>query len=420
VMDPNNYSFRVTFEKLLAFVQPEIEYGGKIHKVVTQRICNRPYDVLHAECPYSAIINRGTHWNPHHNSYLLTVGRETYLLNDMVSFQTMNKNTTYGQMYQLGLHIPVTVALPQPEYEDITGDPRAIPELIFAENEWFDLQEIGDHVGYPAYLKPQSGGGWIGVTKVQNGKELADAYDRSGNKPMNLQKAMAYKEFVRSVGIGPQVMVMHYNPNANFSHDRYLRGPDKAIEFDFLSSQHAEEVKKICKVINAFYGWDHNSCEALLTKEGDFYLIDFANAYPDSSLISLHFHFPTMIKDMAKWMIFCAVTGRKKFYDFTRNWDRYFAIQSQSALSYHEKLDRYNMLADEHFETQKFEQFCQEKLHNFDTQAFQFFASKQFSEVIENEVRYYFKISEEIPQKLAHYQGLHEFWLRCERDNLHL
>lgn len=420
VMDPNNYSFRVAFEKIIAFARLEIEYAGKLHQVVAQRICNRPYDILHAECPYAAIINRGAHWNPHHNSYLATVGPETYLLNDMVSFQTMNKNTTYGQMYKLGLHIPPTVALPQQEYDDITGDPRAIPELIFAENEWFDVQDIGDYVGYPAYIKPQSGGGWVGVSKVNNGKELTAAYERSGNKPMNLQKAMEYKEFVRSVGVGPQVMAMHYNPNASYSHDRYLRAPDKAIEFDFLSPQQADEVKKLCKVINAFYGWDHNSCEALLTPQGDFYLIDFANAYPDSSIISLHFHFPTLVKHMVKWMVFCAVTGRKKSYNFTRDWDSYFAIMRQPGLSYQQKLDRYSELADAHFETKKFEQFCQEKLADFDVKAFHFFSSKEFNAIIENEVKYYFKIGEEVPQKMAHYKGLHEFWLRCERDRLHI
>jgi hypothetical protein len=419
VMDPNGYSFRVSFEKLIAFLQPEIEHEGKIHRVITQRISTRPYDVLNAECPYSAIINRGAHWNPHHNSYFMTIGHETYLLNDMSAFQAINKNTTYGHMYKLGFHIPPTVALPQQDYDDIKSDPRAIPDLIFSEHEPFDLKEIGEEIGYPAYLKPQSGGGWVGVTRVHNYEELLAAYNRSGIKPMNLQKAIEYKEFVRTVGVGPQMLPMHYNPNAPYSHDRYLRSKDQAVAFEFLTPAEEEEAKKICKVINAFYGWDHNSCEALLTKDGIFYLIDFANAYPDSSLVSLHFYFPTVVKAMAKWMIFCAVKEKKKSFHFAHDWDKYFSVMREQGISYKEKLDRYSALADEHFETQKFEEFCQEALPNFDKQALEFFSQKEFEYIIEQEIRYYFKATSETPDKIKHYKGIHEFWTNCEKKRLY-
>ncbi|NUM33934.1 MAG: hypothetical protein HUU50_05290 [Candidatus Brocadiae bacterium] len=418
VMDPNGFSFRTSFEKLIAFLKPEIEYRGQLHEVVTQRITTRPYDVLNAICPYSAIINRGAHWNPHHNSFFMTVGHNSYLLNDMISFLSINKNTSYGHMYKLGLRIPTTVALPQQDYTEITKDPKANSELIFSEHEPFDLKSIGEEVGYPAFLKPQSGGGWVGVEKVSNYEDLLNTYNKSGDKPMNLQKAIDYREFVRTVGVGPQMMPMHYNAKAKYSHDRYLRSEQQAIEFDFLSEAEYDEVKKICKIINAFYKWDHNSCETLIGFDGICYPIDFANAYPDSTLISLHFYFPELVKAMARWMIFCSVTERKKSFNFAQDWNRYFEIMQNEELTYREKLDLYEKIADDHFETKKFYEFCAEKMPDFDEKAWEFFAGEEFEKILTKEVEYYFKIQEERPGKLAHYKGIHQFWLNCEKDRL--
>ncbi len=418
LMDPNSYSFRVSLEKLIAFLDPHIKYKGKVHHVTTRRISTRPYDVLQAECPYHAIVNRGAHWNPHHNSFFMTIGHDSYLLNDMISFKAINKNTSYGHMYKLGLKIPATLAVPQQNYDELKKDEKAIPELIFSEHEFFDLQDIGDEVGYPAYLKPQSGGGWVGVVKVNNAEELTDAYRVSGDKPMNLQKAIDYREFVRTVGIGPQMSPMHYNPKAKLSHDRYLRSPEQAIEFNFISPEERAEICKISKVINAFYGWDHNSCETLIGHDHQLYPIDFANAYPDSALTSLQFHFPDIVKAMARWMIFCAVSEKKKSFNFARDWQKYFAIAKKDNLSYEEKLDQYVAIADEYFETEKFEKFCQECLPDFEEKALEFFSSDDFNEIIETEVGYYFNIPKEIPEQIAHYQGIHNFWIQCEKHRL--
>ena len=224
----------------------------------------------------------------------------------------------------------------------------------------FDLKEIGEAVGYPAFLKPQDGGGWIGVQKVNNLTELELAYKKSGAKPQNLQKAIVdYQEFIRCVGMGPQVIPMHYNADAEFSHDRYLRGSENSVEPNFLDSDIDREVKQICKIINAFYGWDHNSCEVLLTQDGDVHPIDFANAYPDSSLVSLHYYFPDLVKNTVRWLLFVVCTDRKK-KTFGHDWEAYFDILDRAKneeLSYHRKLELYEDLADLHYSTREFSIF---------------------------------------------------------------
>lgn len=415
VMDPNAFSFRESIEKLVVALSPNIKWNDEIHEVGTRRIKCRPYDTLRARTTCDAIINRGAHWNPHHNSFFQRVSHRTYLLNDMSSFFAVNKNTSYGQMFELGLKIPPTFAIPQEDNSEFEFSSKISSDLVFPEYEMFDLKEIGEAVGYPAFLKPQDGGGWIGVQKVNNLTELELAYKKSGAKPQNLQKAIVdYQEFIRCVGMGPQVIPMHYNADAEFSHDRYLRGSANSVEPNFLDSDIDREVKQICKIINAFYGWDHNSCEVLLTQDGDVHPIDFANAYPDSSLVSLHYYFPDLVKNTVRWLLFVVCTDRKK-KTFGHDWEAYFDILDRAKneeLSYHRKLELYEDLADLHYSTREFSIFYEQALGpKFEQACYEFFASNEFQEIIEEEVSRYFKIPAEIPAKIEQYKKLHSIWL---------
>jgi len=420
LMDPNRFALKESLEQLLKFIDPVIKYRGQEHRITTQRLKSRPYDTLNVKTPYRAILNRGAHWNPHHNSYLTIIAPDAYLLNDMVSFFAIDKNTSYGQMAQLGLRIPPTVAIPQQDYSEFKNDPRIDVELMFEDFEMFDLTECGDEVGFPAYLKPQSGGGWSGVVRVENQADLMDAYNQSGDRPMNLQKAIAYREFARTLGVGPQMLPMHYNPNAAQSHDRYLRSTLKAVEHSFLSPAEYEEVARVTRVINAFYNWDHNTCETLIDHDGRCHAIDFANAYPDSSPVSLHYYFPTMVKMLAKWLIFVAVTGRKKPI-FGADWADYFSARDRAeneGMSYMERLELYDEIACRHFALEAFEAFCAESIPDFEAQAYDFFGSDKFPPILERAVCYHFKVQSEVPSKIEHYLGIHDFWLHCELGRL--
>ena len=196
--------------------------------------------------------------------------------------------------------------------------------------------------------------------------------------------------------------------------DRYLRGEGNLVEPDFLEPKIDREVKQICKIINAFYGWDHNSCEVLLTQDKDVHPIDFANAYPDSSLVSLHYYFPELVKNTVRWLLFIVCTDRKKKI-FGHDWNGYYEILERAKkedVSYQQKLDLYEELADLHYSTRDFYAFYEQALGvKFERACYEFFASEEFEGIIEEEVSRYFKIPSEKPAKIEQYKNLHKIWL---------
>jgi hypothetical protein len=85
---------------------------------------------------------------------------------------------------RLGIPIPKTLMLAPREYDEK-------PDLRVTLQRYadlFDLQQLGEQVGYPSFVKPYDGGGWQGVVKVDNAAELKQAYDASGKSLLHLQK----------------------------------------------------------------------------------------------------------------------------------------------------------------------------------------------------------------------------------------
>jgi len=169
---------------------------------------------------------------------------------------------------------------------------------------------------------------------------------------------------VRCIGLGPQTHLVKYDPDAPL-HDRYTQ------ETDFVSAEEAQILRDTTLTINAFFGWDFNSCESL-RKAGTWHPIDFANPCPDSQVTSLHRHFPWLVKANLRWSIFCAVT--KKKFRRTLDWDPFYAI-AEKDIPYREKLTAYAKIANERFETDKFEEFCAQHLPHLDEVAWEFFGT---------------------------------------------
>jgi hypothetical protein len=363
----------ICFEEILRRLALAIPVGNETLSFECSRVTIEPFD-LRQPVRYDLVIDRLTHWYHTSREWIkkAVVLNDTYVFNNPWSLQANEKHTTYCAMMRLGLAVPDTWMLPPKAYEPSAD----LQVTLHRYAQLFDLGQIGARLGYPLFMKPYDGGGWVGVSKIDDEAALRAAYDASGAKVMHLQAAIVpYERFVRCIGLGPQLRSVNYDPAAPL-HDRYR------LDLDFISAAQRAELEDITLTINAFFGWDFNSCEALL-KQGVWYPIDFANACPDSQVTSLHYHFPWLIKANLRWSIFCAATRRKVRRNL--DWEPYFAIAARD-LSERDKLREYAALARAHFEQDRFEEFCARHLADLDAIANEFFGSDAARDAVQKKV----------------------------------
>jgi hypothetical protein len=393
------------FEALVRRLSLDIVEGGERHTLDTERLAIEPFD-LRAHPRAAIVIDRLAYWYQHPREWLKKAAMmdDVYLINNPFTFQSMEKHTAFCGMIRLGLRIPETWLLP----------PKIGPAddrfSIVAQRyqRLFQLDAIAERIGYPLYLKPFDGGAWVGVTRVDGPEALHRAYDASGNRMMHLQKAVTdYQIFCRALSVGPQTLVMRYYPERPM-HDRY------AIEHGFLTPELGREVETIGRLVNAFFRWEFNSCETLI-KDGVVYPIDFANACPDVALASLHYYFPWAMKALVRWSAFCTVTGRRMAIDMDKR--RYFAIGDRGDLDYTGKLREYEKLTTAYFDTARFEEFCARHLRHLDDVALDYFASREFDDLLVSVVRETFPPHEH-DGFIGHYRGLFAHWVNSESQRL--
>lgn len=389
-----------TLEALARRMAAPITYRRQSYQIQVERIRIHPFK-LTAPTSYHLVIDRLAYWhfNPREWLKKAALVNKVYLLNNPFTFQSMEKHSAYCAMLRLGLNIPDTWLIPAKSGPDT--EKYRITAAKY--HDMFDLPEIARQIGYPLYMKPFDGGGWRGVSRVDDEQQLMQTYDASGQMLMHLQAGLDnFDVFVRSLAIGPQVISLHYDP-AQPMHGRYQ------IDHNFLSPDKGREARIITKVINAFFRWDFNSCEAIL-KNGTLWPIDFANACPDIAVTSLHYYFPWAIKSLLAWSIFCAVTERPM--RITMDIEKYFKI-ADSDRSYDEKLAEYEKLADKHFETGKFNEFRANQLKDLDETMWQLAQSQEFDHILVQTIQSTFPPHEH-EQYIAHYRGLLRHWVEAE------
>ena len=86
-------------------------------------------------------------------------------------------------------------------------------------------------------------------------------------------------------------------------------------------------------------------------------------------------------------------------------------------LSYDEKLAAYDAIADQHFDTERYRDFCASRLGDLDEMAVDYFESADFDRVLVETVTSTFPAHEH-DQFVAHYRGLLASWCRDERARL--
>ncbi|MBL8921280.1 MAG: hypothetical protein JNJ54_20645 [Myxococcaceae bacterium] len=362
------------FEHLMKRLNLRVPHQGDTLRFEVERVAIQPFN-LKEPVGYDVVVDRLTHWMHSQREWIKKgiVMDGLYVFNNPWSVQSNEKHTTYAAMTKLGMPIPETWMLPAKQYSEDQVDARV---TLKRYARLFDLGKIGERLGWPFFLKPYDGGGWRNVTRVKTAKEAWAAYDESGKSVMHAQASVeGYDAFVRTIGFGPQTRHVSYAPDAPL-HDRYTQ------KVDFLPKAEAEHLRKVTLTINAFFGWDFNSCEAL-RRNGTWHPIDFANPCPDSQVTSLHFHFPWMVKSYLRWTVFCAATKRPMRK--TLDWEPFYQVAALD-LPYAEKLDRYARLADERFETAKFDEFCATHLKHLDAEASEFFATSEAKEAVRQKV----------------------------------
>jgi hypothetical protein len=357
------------FEKMIERLDLRIPWQGDTLRFEVERVTIEPFD-LRQPVKYDLVVDRLTHWYHTSREWLkkAILLDDLYVFNNPWSIQANEKHTSYCAMMKLGMPIPATWMLPPKSYEQT---PDLKPTLT-RYARLFDIKKVGDVVGWPFFLKPYDGGGWRAVSRVADEKAARKAYEESGKMVMHAQASVeGFDLFVRCIGFGPQTRCVLYDPSAPL-HDRYT------MKTGFMPAADSEHLRKVTLTINAFFGWEFNSCESL-RKDGVWYPIDFANPCPDSQVTSLHFHFPWLVKAYLRWTIFCAATKRKMRR--TLDWEPFYAVAAED-LSYEEKLDRYAKIAEERLEAARFEEFCKRHLGHLDQVAFDFFGSLDAKEAV--------------------------------------
>ena len=365
----------ICFEQIMKRLALRIPHKGDTLDFQVERVTIEPFG-LTQPVKYDVVIDRLTHWYDITREWIKkgVLMDGLYVFNNPWSVQSMEKHTSYAAMTALGMPIPETWMVPPKSYE-------ALPDLKPTLRQYarlFDLAALGKKMGYPLFMKPYDGGGWKGVTRIANEADLKKAYDESGTLVMHLQKAVEpYDRFVRTIGFGPQTHSVLYDPSAPL-HDRYTMKKEP----EFLEAKDRRVLENTTLTINAFFGWDFNSCETL-RKDGTWYPIDFANPCPDSQVTSLHYHFPWMVKAYLKWAIFTAATKRPMRKAF--EWEPFYAIAKEE-MPYDQKLEKYGALSRKLLQADQFEEFCAKNLKNLDEVAWEFFGTDIAKDAVRQKV----------------------------------
>ena len=191
-----------------------------------------------------------------------------------------------------GVAVPKTVLLPSHAHPpDTTSD--SMSNLTYP----LDWEEIFAHVGFPAYFKPYSGGGWKNVYRVASPGEFFTAYKASGQNVMTLQEEILFEEYFRCYAIGRKhVHIMRYDPRQGHAH-RYVRVAPP-IEPGLL-----ERLRGDCLKLTEALGYDFDTLE-FAVRDGIPYAIDFLNPAPDADPASVgEENFQWVLEHAAQWLI---------------------------------------------------------------------------------------------------------------------
>jgi hypothetical protein len=385
------------FEQFVRHLDLSIAYGGDTHRFDTERITIEPFS-LRQPARHAFVIDRLAYWYYHPREWLKKVALmdEAYLPNNPFTFQSMEKHAAFCAAIRLGFNVPETWLLPH----KVPPDNERFAPTARRYNRIFDIERVGEAVGYPSYVKPFHGGGWVNVTRVGGPDELRAAFDESGRELMHVQAGIEhYDVFARGLQIGAETTILAYDPTKPL-HERY------SVRHDFLTPEAGREIDTFGRTIGAFFRWEHNSFEVIL-RDGVAYPIDFANACPDMAIISLHYYFPWAIRTLVKWAVYCAATGRRMRLDGQMR--QFYDIADDPDRSREDKLSAYRALTDDYLELERYAEFCADHLAHIDEAMVEYISGSQFDDHLVATIVDAFPPHEH-EQFIARYRGLLGAW----------
>jgi hypothetical protein len=225
---------------------------------------------------YTVIVDRISHDIPFYRAYLKNAALNgTRIINNPFWWGADDKFFNYALASKIGVAVPRTVLLAHKQHPPSTTE-QSMRNLMYPLN-W---EDIFDYVGFPAFLKPHSGGGWKNVYKVDSPEQFFAAYDQTGDLCMTLQQAIDFDLYFRCYVVGQKrVHVMHYDPRQPHEH-RYVRDPQAVPPA--LYQRVMRDALTLCHAL----GYDLNTVE-FAVQDGVPYAIDFLNPAPDADLNSV-------------------------------------------------------------------------------------------------------------------------------------
>jgi len=224
---------------------------------------------------YAVILDRISQDVPFYRAYLKNAGLcGTAVINNPFWWSADEKFFNNCLATKIDVPVPKTVIIPSSSLPPDTTD-QSFSNLAYP----LDWENIFNYIGFPAYMKPHSGGGWKSVYKVNNIDDFFTKHGETGELVMMLQEEIIFDEYYRCYCIGGKdVLIMPYEPR-NPHHLRYAADfkPDKK-----RTELMTEIVLRICN----YLGYDFNTVELAL-RDGVPYAIDFCNPAPDAELASV-------------------------------------------------------------------------------------------------------------------------------------
>jgi glutathione synthase/RimK-type ligase-like ATP-grasp enzyme len=229
-------------------------------------------------CGYDVIIDRISQDVPFYRAYLKNAALTgTAVINNAFWWSADEKFFNNALAVQLGVPVPKTLLLPSKARPDDTS------ENSFRNLSMFNWERAFERIGFPAFMKPHSGGGWKSVYKVDNPEEAWRAYDETGQLVMLYQEAIEFDDYFRCYCLGGKhVLIMPYEPR-NAPHQRYQTTMKTQGE---AGQQLLDTIKDYTLRLCQGLGYDFNTVE-FAVRDGVPIAIDFGNPAPDADVNSV-------------------------------------------------------------------------------------------------------------------------------------